>query len=123
MIQNLALSPCEEIYLFQCQCFYFYFYFFKTIETEHSFECLVNQFEIITAQKIKFCSKDFFSKCDQIRRKLRKKSLMENCIFYAVDQLLLYFHFNRLHFRGKLNYFVAWASKKASLQQSECGNS
>ena len=40
-----------------------------------------------TAQKMKFSIKDFFSKCDQIRRKLRiwshllKKSLMENSIF------------------------------------------
>ena len=38
-------------------------------------------------QKTKFSIKDFFSKCDQIRRKLRirlhllKKSLMENFIF------------------------------------------
>ena len=43
-----------------------------------------------TAQKMKFSVKDFFSKCDQIRRKLRiwshllKKSLMENFIFSAV---------------------------------------
>ena len=43
----------------------------------------------INAQKIKFSIKDFFSKCDQMRRKLRiwshllKKSLMEN-IFCAV---------------------------------------
>ena len=43
-----------------------------------------------TAQKMKFSIKDFFSKCDQIRRKLRiwshllKKSLMENFIFCAV---------------------------------------
>ena len=41
----------------------------------------------ITAQKMKFSIKDFFSKCDQIHRKLRiwshllKKSLMENFIF------------------------------------------
>ena len=40
-----------------------------------------------TAQKIKFCIKDFFSKCDQICSFLRiwshflKKSLMENFIF------------------------------------------
>ena len=40
-----------------------------------------------TAQKIEFSIKDFFSKCDQIQRKLRiwsqllKKSLMENFIF------------------------------------------
>ena len=38
-------------------------------------------------QKMKFSIKDFFSKCDQIRRKLRiwshllKKSLMENSFF------------------------------------------
>ena len=44
----------------------------------------------ITAQKMKFSIKDFFSKCDQIRRKLRvwshllKKFLMENFIFCAV---------------------------------------
>ena len=44
----------------------------------------------VTAQKIKFSFKDFFSKCDQIRRKLRiwshllKKSLMENIIFCAM---------------------------------------
>ena len=43
-----------------------------------------------TAQKMKFSIKDFFSKYDQIRRKLRiwshllKKSLMENLIFCAV---------------------------------------
>ena len=44
----------------------------------------------LTAQKMKFSMKDFFSKCDQIRRKLRiwshllKKSLMENFLFCAV---------------------------------------
>ena len=41
-------------------------------------------------KKMKFFVKDFFSKCDQIRRKLRiwshllRKSLMENFIFRAV---------------------------------------
>ena len=45
---------------------------------------------LYTAQKMKFCSKDFSSKCDQSRRKLRiwsyllKKSLMENFIFCVV---------------------------------------
>ena len=45
---------------------------------------------IYTAQKMKFSFKDFFSKCDQIHRKLRiwphllKKSLMENVIFCPV---------------------------------------
>ena len=44
----------------------------------------------ITAQKMKFCIKDFFSKCDQIHRNLRiwshllKNSLMENFTFSAV---------------------------------------
>ena len=43
-----------------------------------------------TAQRIKLSVKDFFSKCEQIRRKLRiwshllKKSLMANFIFCAV---------------------------------------
>ena len=45
---------------------------------------------IYTTQKMKFVIKDFFSKCDQIRRKLRicsdllQNSLMENFIFCAV---------------------------------------
>ena len=45
---------------------------------------------IQTAQKMKFSIKAFFSKCDQIRRKLQiwshlpKKSLIENFIFCAV---------------------------------------
>ena len=44
--------------------------------------------ESITAQEIKFSIKDFFSKCDQIRRKLKKhllkKFLTENFIFCVV---------------------------------------
>ena len=46
-----------------------------------------------TAQKMKFPIKDFFSKCDQIRRKLQiwssllKKSLMENFIFCAMSNV------------------------------------
>ena len=45
-----------------------------------------------TSQKMNFSIKDFFSKCDQIRRKLEiwsnlwKKSLMENRIFCAVRE-------------------------------------
>ena len=48
------------------------------------------KFLFSTAQKMKFSIKDFFSKCDQIRRKLRiwphllKKSFMENVFFCAV---------------------------------------
>ena len=46
---------------------------------------------LITAQKGKFSIMNFFSKCDQIRRKLRiwshllQKSLMDNFIFCAVN--------------------------------------
>ena len=42
---------------------------------------------------MKFSIKNFFSKCDQIRRKLPiwshllKKSLMENLIFFALEDL------------------------------------
>ena len=47
-------------------------------------------FRTLTAQKMNYSIKDFFSKCEQIRRKLRiwshllKKSLMANFIFCAV---------------------------------------
>ena len=57
----------------------------------------------ITTQKMKFSIKDFFSKCEQIHRKLRiwshflKKSLMENFIFCAL---------NLIHFK----YFL-WFSE------------
>ena len=49
---------------------------------------------MITAQKMKFSIQNFFSKCDQIRKKLRiclhllKKSLMENFVFCAVDNVI-----------------------------------
>ena len=45
----------------------------------------------VTAQKVKFFIKDFFSKCDQILRKLRnwshlrKKSSMENLFFVQCE--------------------------------------
>ena len=59
-----------------------------------------------TAQKMKFSIKDFFSKCDQIHRKLRiwshllKKSLMENFIFCAVHyrHVVQYNRFNQTQF-------------------------
>ena len=48
---------------------------------------------MLSAQKMKFSIKNFFSKCDQIRRKLQiwshllKKSLMENFIFCALSKI------------------------------------
>ena len=59
-----------------------------------NFFCLKAEFFVThppvakTAQKMKFSIKDFFSKCDQIRRKLRiwshllQKSLMETFFFF-----------------------------------------
>ena len=57
-----------------------------------------------TAQKMKFSIKNFFNKCDQIRRKLPiwshllKKSLMENFIFCAVWVIQFWDFEIRLHF-------------------------
>ena len=60
-----------------------------------------------TAQKMKFSFKHFFSKCNQIRRKLRiwshllKKSLMESFIFCAVKSCRVYIDCNlTLKFRA-----------------------
>ena len=64
----------------------------------------------ITAQKMKFSVKDFFSKCDQICRKLGisshllKKYLMENFIFCAVNYFLNYV-FNQGWFEFQLKYW------------------
>ena len=54
---------------------------------------IVDRDYIDTAQKMKFSIKNFFSKCDQIHRKLRiwsyllTKSLMKNFIFCVVSSL------------------------------------
>ena len=61
--------------------------------------------ELLTAQKMKSFIKDFFSKCNQIRRKLRiwshllKKSLMENFIFCAVFWLIFTKNFLALYYQ------------------------
>ena len=57
----------------------------------YEYEVIMN---IITALKMKFSIKDFFSKCDQIRSfmqiwsHLLKKSLMETFIFCAVNAII-----------------------------------
>ena len=59
----------------------------KSIFLFFSFGLSINSF---TAQKVKFSIKDFFNKCDQIRRRLRiwshllKKSLMETTFLCSV---------------------------------------
>ena len=72
-----------------------------------------------TAQKMKFSIKDFFSKCDQICRKLRiwshlrKNPLMENFIFCAVQVSLYTPLFHILIHRNKTywSYFtdITWS--------------
>ena len=57
------------------------------------------RYTTITAQRMKFSIKDFFSRCDQ-KLHLLKKSLMENFIFCAVDK---YF------------YIVQWNLPKADI--------
>ena len=53
---------------------------------------------VTTTQKMKFSIEDFFSKCDQIRRKLRiwshllKKWLIGNFIFCTVNKFQLWRH-------------------------------
>ena len=60
---------------------------------DEKIDCLLCILLLNTAQKIKFSIKDVSSKCDQIRRKPRvwphllEKSLMENFIFCAVENL------------------------------------
>ena len=73
--------------------------FKKSLNTHHCLLYMVEKlhkcihakiFLTDTAQKLKFFIKDFFSKCDQIRKNLRiwsyllKRPLMENFIFCAV---------------------------------------
>ena len=60
---------------------------------------------------MKFCIKDFFSKCDQIGKNLRisshlqKKSLMENFIFWTVA-FRFFFQINKVqlsyHFQSQI---------------------
>ena len=77
----------------------FYGQYFPVFKTEYvDFKEIFNVLGILlhfTTQKIKLSINDFFSKCDQIRRKgriwshLPKKSLMKNFIFCAVEHMIL----------------------------------
>ena len=64
----------------------------------------------IIAQKIKFYTKDFFSKCDQIRSSLRiwphllKKSLVENFIFYVVYKGIIGGQADNRHYHKGSNF-------------------
>ena len=75
--------------------FYWYFLLFWDPKVIRKFK---NAFNI--AQKMKFCIKDFFIKCDQIRSFLQicsyllKKPFMENLIFCVVYQSLYFLKCN-----------------------------
>ena len=62
----------------------------ETLEKSHENVGSTWQSATYNVQKVKIFVKDFFSKCDQIRRKLRifshslERSLMENFTFCAV---------------------------------------
>ena len=73
----------------------------------------------VTAQKMKFSIKDFFSKCDQIRRKLRiwsylvKKSLMKNFILSAACMCLFSFlELRSLDFSVKPCFYITFSNEK-----------
>ena len=63
---------------------------------------------------MKFSIKDFLSKCDQIRRKLRiwlhllKKSLMENFSFCAVSIIKKYSEFLEIRLEYSYVYSHLW---------------
>ena len=68
----------------------------RSVKYGPSITYLLDTFQYVSLhKKMKFSIKDFFSKCDQIRRILRiwlhllKKSLMENFTFCAVSNILL----------------------------------
>ena len=68
----------------------------------YEYEVIMN---IITALKMKFSIKDFFSKCDLIRQKqqiwlnLLKNSLMENFIFFCAVNINNFFESSSNHKR------------------------
>ena len=85
-----------------------------------------------TAKEMKFSIKDFFSKCDQVRRKLQiwshllKKSLKENFIFCAVPTTVLFF--NLLSFFWRLSgdpnqiQIQTWANLTKCSLREKCPN-
>ena len=112
LVGNSSMSPSSEIFFWKPSFLQNFFLFFSihinapvSVETwdKHKKELVIeNNFIIFlkftknetTAQKMKISIKDFFSKCDQMRRKLRiwshvlKKSLIENLLFCVVNIFL-----------------------------------
>ena len=97
-------GPGMQAYLKKTQCFgvpcvhfeKFHMFNFKHFYLKTS--TLYDTFSLyLPIQKMKFSTKDFFSKCDQIRKKLRilshllKKFFMENFIFCALSPIRMTF--------------------------------
>ena len=92
-----------------------------------TFNAWVFLFTSNTAQKMKFSIKNFFSKCNQIRRKLQiwshlqKKSLMENFIFVQWK----FFWFVLRNVKTPLTYsglrllFDAWSKVKSNFLETK----
>ena len=73
--------------------------FLNVVETgKKTLRLIKTRTRVRTAQKMKFSIINFFSKCDQILRKMRiwpyllKKSLTENFIFLCSDDSKLYLY-------------------------------
>ena len=73
--------------------------FLNVVETgKKTLSLIKTRTRVRTAQKMKFSIINFFSKCDQILRKMRiwpyllKKSLTENFIFLCSDDSKLYLY-------------------------------
>ena len=75
---------------------------------------------IATAQKMKLCISDFFSKCEksflQIWLHLLKKSLMENFIFYAVSMFTC---LSSLHIFIWIIWTIIYQSEEARSRPSQ----
>ena len=77
-----GLAREEVIFVFiSSHCVLCIIYIYERVKSQTSFSAY-------TAQKVKFSVKDFFSKCDQIRRKLRK-SFTDKFIFLCSDSFLM----------------------------------
>ena len=109
-VEKLTINTLDRFHTLFC-CFYYWLWTSKcwlsVIEQKQHL-----QFSFLyTARKLKFSITDFFSKCDQIRRKLRiwlhllKKSLMEAFVFCAVLNMFYIKFLKEFHY-GFCLYFT-----------------
>ena len=101
----LKKSLMEMFIFFAILVLYNFFYYISNMSEKTYYqrnrEVILNRAKYYydTAQKMKFCIKDFFSKCDKIRSflliwlHLLKKSLMEIFIFFAILVFYNFFYY------------------------------